>query len=1223
MKVQLRTYGIEASDSRELQKQLAAACSEQTNLLEIEAMISGEPTSWPEFAGQNRRPEKPGQIGATYPVVFSVILLAAFSTLRAERGLDPQYGRFAIAFEPNVGQAPALARYVGRAANYELIFRDDETVLQLKDPQDSTIRMKMPGASPDARFEVLEKLPGISNYYLGNDPTKWRTNVPQYSRLSRRDVYPGIDMVFYGSDGQLEYDCIVKPGADPSQIRMAYEGVEHLRADSNGDLLLTAGGRELRQKKPLVYQQNRDGEREAVSGSYKILESNNEVEFLFGDYDHTRTLVVDPALVYVAYLHGNGADTATGIAVDGNGNAYVTGRTISTKFPTASPAQPTYGGTGDAFVAKLNASGTAFVYSTYLGGSNGDDAMGIAVDTDGNAYVTGTTLSSDFPVKAALQGAKSGSENAFVSKLDASGTLVYSTYLGGSGSDVATAIAVDGSKNVYIAGSTSSLDFPVAHAIQPSLNGSQNSFVVKIDSKGSSLLFSTYLGGGTISGASGIALGLDGGVWITGAARLGFPTVNPIQQSFGGGTNTTDAFIAELDKSGSSLLFSTFLGGGGEDIATGITVDRFGNILVTGYTYSTDFPLVSPLQANLNNGQNAFVAKLSPNPPALVYSTYFSGAGAAGIAEDSSGNVTIVGQFPISFSSAYSNTFPLIYNLPLSSLPLTSAYAAEIDPTGSTLLYSTPLTDPNPAPGVPRLTAAFAVAADNAGNAYVAGDGAFVVKLISQPTFPCSIFVPRSPQSFPATGGTGAIIISYPPVGCGGQIPVFSTAGPQPAWLRYCPDCSGGGGVLRAIGFTVDANAGAARQASLLINGTGVTIKQAGSIPPPSKLGLIGFWDTPVTSTTASGDIAISGWALSSTPMSVRIYRNSVPGEQSPNGLIFIGNGTFVVGARPDVAAQHPEYSSSNNAGWSYNLLTNAFPNSDGSAGRGDGTYQLTVVLQDSTDQITFPARSIIVSNKNSSKPFGTIDTPAPGAVVSGNSYINFGWALTPPPFVIPLNGSTINVFLDGRPSGALMSYNNFRPDVAAVLPGYQNSNGAVGWRALDTTTLSTGQHAISWGITDSNNQTASAGNRIFTVRDGTTTAQPGENSTEAMPASSHPVRNPHASFSGEVMLRTGYDLKAPLEPLRPNRSRMYEIAVQQLDRLEVHLVDGDLNPVRCTADFRLPVGSKLEEEACIFYWQIDPSFMGVYPLVIASDLGDVRGRVIVTPKAPSNKLIE
>jgi hypothetical protein len=402
-----------------------------------------------------------------------------------------------------------------------------------------------------------------------------------------------------------------------------------------------------------------------------------------------------------------------------------------------------------------------------------------------------------------------------------------------------------------------------------------------------------------------------------------------------------------------------------------------------------------------------------------------------------------------------------------------------------------------------------------------------------------------------------------------------------------------------------------------LINGTGITISQAGSVPPPPSLSLIGSWDTPQTSTNASGVVAISGWALSSNPISVQIYRNAVPGEQSSNGLVFIGNGTFVAGSRPDVAVQHPEYSSNNNAGWSYALLTNTLPNSDGSVAKGTGTYQLTMILKDSSSQIVFPPRTIIVSNKNVSKPFGTIDTPAPGAVVSSNSYINFGWALTPQPFLIPLNGSTINVFLDGKPSSALASYNNFRPDVAAVLPGYQNSNGAVGYATIDTTALKIGQHTISWGITDNNNQTASGGNRTFTVLDGTATAQPSENRTEQKLHHTEPVRNQHPPFSGKVMLRRGYDLNALLNQVNPNKSSTYEISIQQLDRLELHLLDINSSPVACTSSVPLPVGSTLDEEVCTFYWQIDPSFLGAYPLMFSSELGDVRGRVIVLTQMP------
>jgi len=418
-----------------------------------------------------------------------ILLAAALSAATA------QYGRLPLHFEPNFGQAHPSARYVARAADYRFVITGTETIFELNDSPHSIVRMKLSGALPGVRVEPLEKLAGISNYYLGNDPAKWRINVPQYARLVRHDVYPGIDMVFYGTEGHLEYDCIVKPGADASRIRLTYEGVERLRLDSNGDLLLAAGSHVLRQKKPVVYQQGPDGQRQEVQGSYQLAANGMEVRFSLGDYDHTRSLVVDPALVYVAYPRGSDVgDTAFGIAVDGAGNAYITGQAASTDFPTVSPAQPNNAGKQEAFIAKLNAPGTALVYSTYLGGADTDYGQAIAVDNNGNAYVAGVTLSTNFPVKSAVQAAKPGGMDGFVTKLDANGAIVLSTYLGGSGSDLATAIAVDGLANVYITGSSSSNNFPAVNALQPSLKGISNVFVAKLNPSGSSFLFSTYLG---------------------------------------------------------------------------------------------------------------------------------------------------------------------------------------------------------------------------------------------------------------------------------------------------------------------------------------------------------------------------------------------------------------------------------------------------------------------------------------------------------------------------------------------------------------------------------------------------------------------------------------------------------------------------------------------------------------------------------------------------------
>jgi len=742
---------------------------------------------------------------------LAILVSVAMCAAHASQAVDRKYGHLPVHFEPNLGQMPDQIRYYSRGEGFQLFMTDTETIFRRND---STVRLKMPGGSSGSRWEALEKLPGISNYYIGNDPTKWRTKVPQYSRLKRRDVYPGIDIVFYAKEGQLEYDCIVKPGADPSQIRLAFEGIDRLRIDGNGNLLLSAGGHELRQKKPIVYQESHTGQRQEIAGGYQLVESNTEVGFILGDYDHTRTLVVDPALVYVAYSQNNAV--ARGIAVDNAGDVYLAGFTGIGPFPT---------GSSDAFVAKLNPSGTALVYFTTIGGSSSDYGSSIAVDQNGNAYVAGSTESSDFPVKSAAQGAKPGGQDGFVTKLDANGVIAFSTYLGGSGSDSLSAIAVDPLANVYVAGTSSSTNFPAFNALQPSLQGTTSAVIAKLNPSGSSLLFSTYLGGGAnfnITGAQGVALGLDNSIWVVGYCGPLFPTVNPIQQSFGG--SATDAFIAKLDNSGSTLLFSTFLGGNGEDSATGIAVDKFGNILVTGSTISGNFPLVSPLQANLDNGQNAFVAKLSPNPPTLLYSTYFSGYGATGIAVDNAGNATIVGQFLVPDPGGFVH-FPNIYSLP--SLVVDNGYAAQIDSTGSTILYSTFVNDasrPGMSLGYPR-----AVAVDNAGNAYLTG-GYYVAKL-SQATARCNVSVTSvSPTTFPASGGT--VVVNFiDPGGC--TFPIYSTADPRP-WLHSpLNSLLVAGQTSGQLTFTVDPNDTIARSASLFINGTGFIIGQAGNVPPP------------------------------------------------------------------------------------------------------------------------------------------------------------------------------------------------------------------------------------------------------------------------------------------------------------------------------------------------------------------------------------------------------
>ena len=477
------------------------------------------------------------------------------------------YGKLSLSFEANEGQTDNRVDFLSRGSGYTLFLTSAEAVLALRKPIASNrprrdnatlrkaeaeqvpaappavVRMKLVGANTSPRVSGLEELPGKSNYFLGNDPSKWRTNVSHYAKVSYKDVYPGVDLVYYGNQHQLEYDLIVAPGTDPGAIQLALEGEDELELDAQGDLVLHSAGGEVRLHKPFVYQQV-DGVRQEISGAY-VLEGRRRVGFQVAAYDAGQPLIIDPVLSYSTYLGGSGTgnDIGFGIAVDAAGNAYVTGRASSTNFPTANPLQAANGGgTGnDAFVTKLNAAGNALVYSTYLGGNANDIGTGIAVDASGNAYVTGSTSSLNFPTANPLQAANGGGtgNDAFVTKLNAAGNaLVYSTYLGGSGSDAGSGIAVDASGNAYVTGSTSSPNFPRVSPIQP------------------------FIGGGTCFRSP-----------------------------------CNDVFVTKLNAAGSALVYSTHLGGSSRDEGFGIAVDAVGNTYVAGLTASTNFPTASPLQA--------------------------------------------------------------------------------------------------------------------------------------------------------------------------------------------------------------------------------------------------------------------------------------------------------------------------------------------------------------------------------------------------------------------------------------------------------------------------------------------------------------------------------------------------------------------------------------------------------------------------------------------------
>jgi len=702
------------------------------------------------------------------------------------------YARLPLSFEANQGQTDKAVKFLSRGRGYGLFLTGDAAVLELEKPSvvssplsvvgtkssramnashrttdngrrttNSVLRLELVNANPNAAVTGARELPGKVNYFLGNDPKKWRTNVPTYAQVRYRNVYPGIDLVYYGNQGgQLEYDFVVAPGADPSPISLAIDasaqvgsrqkavGSGQPRIASNGNLVMrTDGNDEVRFQKPVVYQEQESEVRSQESGAKNpqqgaannrkspitnrksvegrfILDAQNRVHFALGPYDHARPLVIDPVLVYSACLGGSSYGNA--IAVDSSGDAYVAGVTSSSNFPTANPRQASLAGQQNAFVAKLNATGSALVYSTYLGASNSDQISGIAVDSSGNTYVTGMTKSANFPTTpGAFQTTFGSAFNAFVAKLNPTGSaLVYSTFLGGSGGEYGFGIAVDPSGDAYVTGITGSTNFPTANPIQASLAGEQNAFVAELNPTGSALVYSTYLGGRSIDVGYGIAVDSSGDAYVAGStSSTNFPTASPLQASLAG---TSNAFVAKLNWSGSalSLVYSTYLGGGG-DAANGIAVDTSGSAYVAGYTNSPNFPTASPIQSSLAEGAlfDPFVAKLNPAGTALVYSTYLGGSGAAQIASnlggdmgiaiavDFSGNTYVTGR---TASTNFPTANPLQANL--GGTGAINAFVAELNWNGSalSLVYSTYL-------GGSSADEGSGIAVDSSGNAYVTG----------------------------------------------------------------------------------------------------------------------------------------------------------------------------------------------------------------------------------------------------------------------------------------------------------------------------------------------------------------------------------------------------------------------------------------------------------------------------------------------------------------------
>lgn len=822
--------------------------------------------------------------------------------------LARNYGKLPLGFEANTGQTDVRVKFLSRGRGYTLFLTGDEAVLALPktgavsgngSATTRVLRMKLVGANPAASVTGAEELPGKSNYFIGKDPSKWRTNVANYAQVKYPAIYPGVDLLYYGNqDGQLEYDFVVAPGADPSAIKLniAGDGVSTakggrplpLRISSDGDLVAGMQGREIRLHKPVIYQNESDGaehgsgKRRAMREGRFILMASNQVRFALGPYDHTKPLIIDPVLSYSTYLGGSsvGASTANAIAVDGSGSAYIVGTTTQSDFPTQDPFQPTFGSGGDAFITKFSPSGSTLIYSTFLGGSDGASGAGIAVDAGGAVYVTGETSSTDFPtlnpVQAALGGPEGSTINAFVTKFAPSGaTLVYSTYYGGTAATRGTAIAVDAGGDAYVTGFTNGT-LNTVNALQPASGGASDAFVAKLNPAGTAFIYATYLGGSESDFGTSIAVDSGGNAYVAGStASADFPTHAPFQGSYPS-SGEGSAFVAKINSGGSALVYSTYFGGSVYEIANAIAVDSSGDAYIAGLTSSTNLPTKNPVQAtNLaaaGGGSTGFITEFNPAGSALVYSTYLGGTSSdqmTAIAVDAVGN-TYVGGITSSVD------FPLVNPLPVSDGGLAAnSTIAKLNAGGSVLVFATHFG----ANSIGQTTTTGAneieaIAVDSAGNLYVTGDVnspiyptlnafqdsytaienvAFVAKFTASSATTPTVAISVAPTTISAGQSTTLTWSSTNATACtatgawSGAQEISGTESETPAAAgnsTYTLTCTGAGGSANASATLTVRAATPAPTVTLTINPTSITVGQSATLTWSS---------TNATSCTAGG----------------------------------------------------------------------------------------------------------------------------------------------------------------------------------------------------------------------------------------------------------------------------------------------------------------------------------------------------------------------------------
>lgn len=642
-------------------------------------------------------------------LIASVLLVAAWAA--AGR---PELGRLPLTFEKNQGQAKKGVEWLARGGRSLLEFLPGEVSITAGG---SASRMRLVGARPSARWTGEAPQAQVSNYLRGSEESAWRKGVAQFGRLRCAQVYPGVDLVFYGSQGLFEYDFVVAPGADPGAIEIEFAGPGGLRIAADGALETDLGGSRLVHHRPVVYQE-RNGRRELVAARYTRTAANR-VRFEIGAYDRNAPLVIDPVLQYASYFGGklpthNAEDEAYATAVDQEGNIYIAGRSTSSDLPTEAGYQKKSKTSGDAFVTKLDPTGKKVIWTTYLGGGSLEYAYAIAVDGQGQVHVAGVTGSADFPVKNAYQSKKTGLNIFFVTKLTAKGDgLVFSTYLGGERNDTAYGIGVDQWGNVYVAGRASSAQFPVKNALQSKFGGSYDGVIARFGPEGE-LHFSTFLGGTGNDEIYGMTADEDGFIYVTGATNSpDLSRGNPYSNKAQG----RDAFAGKMTPDGAAWEWFTYLGGKGTDEGHAIAVDGYRRVYIAGYTTSADLPgTANAFQKERAGSSDAFVAKLSAAGSELEWASYLGGTspapsasdeGATAIAVDPDGCVYVAG-------TTVAQDFPSVRAVQPKLAGKRDGFLTKVNATGDRIIFSTYA-------GGTENDQGLAVAIDGMRAAYVAG----------------------------------------------------------------------------------------------------------------------------------------------------------------------------------------------------------------------------------------------------------------------------------------------------------------------------------------------------------------------------------------------------------------------------------------------------------------------------------------------------------------------